>query len=83
MEVAWLHYGLRYYGYHSLGPGYVILYQGEKLRKMLLEHGSFDAVEIQLKKWKEEKEEEELMGGWHTQVSLEMENWTECFDSNH
>ncbi|CAE7605762.1 unnamed protein product [Symbiodinium pilosum] len=24
---------------------------------------------------KEEKEEEELMGGWHTQVSLEMENW--------
>ena len=51
------------------------------MRQLLLEHGSFDSVEVMLKKWKEEKEEEELSGGWHTQVSLEMENWTEYFGS--
>ena len=48
---------------------------------MLQEHGSFAAVEVELKRYHKKEDEEELEGGWHTQVSLEKENWTEILVS--
>ena len=45
---------------------------------MLLKSGSFAVVEQQLERYKKEEEQEQLQGGWHTEVSLAALHWTEC-----
>ena len=62
---------------------------GEKLRQLLLEHGSFDKIEGHLERWHEEKKKSKEMGGnvtkeWlmkerhYTQCSRCTESWQDC-----
>lgn len=50
---------------------------GEQLRALLLEHGSFEEVEVAIQKWHEEVEQNRLEGGFFTKTDLEKEGWTE------
>lgn len=43
---------------------------GEKIRKLLLEKGSFDKVEVVVKQWQEQKSREETSGGYVTKQWL-------------
>ena len=56
---------------------------GAKLQKLLSQHGNFQAVETCIKKSTMNEELERLRGGWHTEVSLQKENWTELLDLNY
>ena len=49
---------------------------GEKLRELLVSHGTFDAVEVQLENVHIEEQTDKLRGGWHTEASLLKEGWT-------
>ena len=49
---------------------------------MLLKHGSFSDVEVELQRYKNDEEQTALEGGWHTVVSLQSENWTELLGLN-
>ena len=46
---------------------------------MLREHGTMDAVEVRVAKYKKEEEEEKLEGGVYTKIDLEKEGWTTLF----
>lgn len=51
--------------------------QGEKLRELLLKHGSFEEVEIEIEKVSKQTEKNKVAGGWHNEVSLkEIHKWT-------
>lgn len=45
---------------------------------MLLEAGSIEAMENEVKRWTEEREEEKIDGGWVTESMLEADGWTKC-----
>ena len=49
---------------------------GEELRKLLLQQGTLEQVEVQLEKQHVEEESDTLRGGWHSEASLAMEGWT-------
>lgn len=49
---------------------------GKKLRQLLLEHGSFEKVEVALVKYHKEQEESKLEGGFFSKIDLEREGWT-------
>ena len=53
-----------------------LMFLGTKLRQLFLEHGNFGAVESEIKKSTSNEEMERLQGGWHNEVSLQMEGWT-------
>ena len=56
---------------------------GEKLRKLLLAHGSFEKVEGALVRWYEHKKKETEEGGYVTKDWLQKEkHWTKCPPSN-
>ena len=42
-----------------------------------MQHGDFGKIEVHLSKKKEATEEQDLRGGWHCEVSLLKEGWTE------
>ena len=51
---------------------------GEELRALLVQHGSFDAVEVQVQKKIKDEESNKLRGGWHTEISLKRDfGWTQ------
>ena len=50
---------------------------GEKFRAMLLEHGSIEALEVELEKWQSEEDIDELQGGRHNSITLQAKNWTQ------
>ena len=56
---------------------------GEELRSLLLEHGDFTAVEVQLKKWNSKEETDRLKGGVHTEASLLKLGWTELLAKDY
>ena len=43
---------------------------GEKLAELLNRHGTFDKVEVALKKWHERKNRFDKKGGWYTKAWL-------------
>ena len=49
--------------------------QGLRLRELLLKHGTFDEVEVQITKYRKEEEENQLEGGFYTKIDLEKEGW--------
>lgn len=49
---------------------------GQKLRELLLKHGSFEQVEVEVLRYKKEEEENKLEGGWYNRITLEQEGWT-------
>lgn len=49
---------------------------GQKLRDMLLKHGSFEQVEVAITKYQRDEEENRLDGGFYTKIDLEREGWT-------
>ena len=49
---------------------------GQKLRDLLLKHGSFEQVEVEVLRYKKEEEENKLEGGWYNRITLEQEGWT-------
>ena len=50
---------------------------GEKLRDMLLQHGNFSQVEIELTKISTQTQINDEEGAWENEVSLAQEGWTE------
>ena len=44
---------------------------------MLLQHGSFESVEVELVKRSTQLAQNEQEGGWENEVSLGQEGWTE------
>ena len=51
---------------------------------MLLQHGSFKEVEVQLAKKSKQTASNKVAGGWQTEVSLrEIHKWSECFGCNY
>lgn len=53
-----------------------VAFSGDELVAMLREHGTMDAVEVKLAKYKRDEEEEKLEGGVYTKCALEKEGWT-------
>ena len=50
---------------------------GNQLKKMLQEHGSFEAMEIAIKKINQKAKSESALGGWYTETYLQThEGWT-------
>ena len=51
--------------------GYLIaLYSGDVIRDLLLKHGNFNAVEIEVAKISRQTASNKLEGGWHNEISL-------------
>ena len=51
---------------------------GERLRDLLLKHGSFESVEIQLVKMNSQLARNEEEGGWENEITMAARGWTEC-----
>ena len=63
---------------------FIMLNQGERLRKMLLEQGSFEKLEVAVKQWHEKRSKEEAEGGYVTkQWLMDNESYTQCLSSLH
>ena len=54
--------------------------QGEKLREMLLQHGSFRAVEVELEKRSTQTSQSDKKGGWETELSMAAMGYTQLHD---
>ncbi len=53
---------------------------GQKLKQMMLDHGSFAAMEVHLKKTSEKSKSETSGGGWYTEHYLKTaEHWTKSW----
>ena len=50
---------------------------GEKIRELLLQHGDFRAVEVELTKSSEQLAENDTKGGWYTVIRMAKEGFTE------
>jgi hypothetical protein len=60
---------------HRLGH-FISQQQGSRLRELLLQHGSFEEVEVQIVKYRKEEEENQLEGGFYSKTDLEKEGWS-------
>ena len=63
------------------GALYVLcIHAGEKLRTLLLQHGSWDRVEMTLKQWTESRNKNQKRGGYVTkQWLIDNRSFTKCF----
>lgn len=50
---------------------------GEKIRDMLLQHGDFKAVELELEKSSEQLAQNDTKGGWYSAIALGKKGYTE------
>ncbi|CAE7232915.1 unnamed protein product [Symbiodinium microadriaticum] len=50
---------------------------GEKIREMLLQHGDFRGVEVQLTKESEQLAQNDTKGGWYSEQAMAQEGYTE------
>ena len=61
---------------HGIQP---LLHLGEKLRKLLMEHGDWDGVEANVKQWAEDKNKSKKQGGYVTkQWLMDNRSYTKC-----
>lgn len=52
-------------------------FQGEKLRELLLKHGDFKTVEVEVEKISTQTAKNGVEGGWENKISLTKKGWTE------
>ena len=55
---------------------------GEKLRDLLLKHGDFNEVEVELEKSNSQSSTNDVEGGWENEVTLSKLGWTEPHGSH-
>ena len=57
-----------------------IMCPGERMRDMLREHGSFETLEMQVKKWHKSSLGSSRSGGWYTKHVLSSQfHWSKCY----
>ena len=59
-----------YAAFHFLRLSLHVYRSGEKIRQLLLTHGSFEKVEMAVKQWHEERKKNTQEGGYHTKQWL-------------
>ena len=48
-------------------------FTGNELKKMFLEHGTFEAMEMMIERKRTTENSEKLSGGWYTKLKLEQQ----------
>ena len=56
---------------------------GEKIRELLLQHGDFKTVEIELVKTSEQLAQNDTKGGWYTVAAMAQKGFTELHGLHH